>query len=292
MPRSPLPRTLLAILPIFGALLAALAAHQRWPIPLSLFAMAVVASASAIIYWPAPLAEQEPVEIAKTAEQVQQPELPKLIPMLTATAPPQATTAPPKSTPAPSEAGTVGTRADALITGEPHETDLLTGLLGPEAFFARLARELDRCRVAHQTAILVICDLDAFGEVNRTVGLADANRMLRQVADCFRLTVREGDVVSRLGGDEFGIFFPGLPEEVAKNRVRDLRAAVREAALLTLPEDGRLVTACIGTSCFPSDGDSMDELMAAARLSLANARRERQEKANKPIPSALVITRN
>ena len=292
MPRSPLPRSLLAILPIFGALLAALAAHQGWPIPLSLFAMAVVASASAVIYWSGPLSKREPVKIAETAEQAQPPALPNFIPVLTAAAHAVAAPAPPIYAPAPSEAGTVGTRADALITGEPHETDLLTGLLASEAFFARLARELDRCRVANQNAILVICDLDAFGEINRTVGLADANRMLRQVADCFRLTVREGDVISRLGGDEFGIFFPGLPAEVAENRVRDLRAAVREAALLTLPEDGRQVTACIGTSCFPSDGDSVNRLMAAAGLSLANARRERQENANKPIPSALVITRN
>jgi diguanylate cyclase (GGDEF)-like protein len=291
MPRSPLSRTLLAILPIFGALLAALAAHQRWPIPLSLFAMAVVASASAVIYWSAPLGKGEPVEIAATAEQSQPPALPNLIPVFAAAAPPPAVSEPSQSAPPP-DPGTVSTRADALITGEPHETDLLTGLLGSEAFFARLGSELDRCRAANQTAILVICDLDAFGEINRTVGLADANRMLRQVADCFRLTVREGDVVSRLGGDEFGIFFPGLPSDVAESRIRDLRAAVREAALLTLPEEGRLVTACIGTSCFPSAGDSVDTLMAAAKLSLAKARRERQENANKPIPSALVISRN
>jgi uncharacterized membrane protein len=142
MPRSPLTRTLLAILPIFGALLAALAAHQRWPIPLSLFAMAVVASASAVIYWSAPLAKRQPVEIAKATEQAQPPALPNLISMLSAAVQPQAVTAPApsQSAAAPSGAGTVGTRADALITGEPHETDLLTGLLGPEAFFARLAR--------------------------------------------------------------------------------------------------------------------------------------------------------
>ena len=200
MPRSPLPRTLLAILPIFGALLAALAAHQRWPIPLSLFAMAVVASASAIIYWPAPLAKQEPVEIAKTAEQVQPSELPKLIPMLTATSPPRATTAPPKSTPAPSEAGTVGTRADALITGEPHETDLLTGLLGPEAFFARLARELDRCKVANQTAILVICDLDAFGE-----------RQLRSGSLCWVAWEHRGCEEKSASGQKISARAPGPP---------------------------------------------------------------------------------
>ena len=292
MPRSPLLRTSLAILPIFGALLAALAEHKGLPIPLSLFAMAVVASSSAVIYWSAPLSKRNATPLAE----------PNLLVLATPNVMPEVAAAAEQLEPATEslsraaqrspKPGTVGTRADTLIAGESHETDLLTGVLGPEAFLARLSVELERCRSAQQTAILVICDLDAFGEVNRTIGLADANRMLRQVADCFRLTVREGDVIARLGGDEFGIFFPGLPAEIAETRVRDLRAAVREAALLTLPEEGRLVTACIGTGCFPADGSSVDTLMTAAALSLANARRERQENANKPIPSALVITRN
>lgn len=292
MPRSPVPRTLFAILPILGALLAALAAHQDWPIPLSLFAMAVVASASAVIYWSAPVSKRQhggtaeqsvPAavaveivsEVAASAQPIQEP-----TPVSPSTAMPMP------------EPDTIGTRADSLATGASYHTDLLTGLLSAEAFFVRLSSELNRCRDANQTAILAVCDLDAFGEINRTVGLVDANCMLRQVADCFRLAVREGDVLSRLGGDEFGIFFPGLPMEVAETRVRDLRAAVREAGLLTLPEGSPQATACIGISCFPADGDTAEALLAAADLSLASARRERQEKANLPIPAALVLTRN
>jgi diguanylate cyclase (GGDEF)-like protein len=291
MPRSPFQRTLFALLPILGALLAALAAHQGWPILLSLVTMAVVASAAAVIYWSAPLNRRRPGEATPS---VPAPLAPVVMPEITAAVehPEQVPESLPDTPPPLPEPGTIGTRADALITGEAAEMDLLTGLLGSNAFFARVAAALDRCRAAHHTAILVVCDLDAFGEINRTVGLADANRMLRQVADCFRLTVREGDVVSRLGGDEFGIFFPGLPPEVAETRVRDLRAAVREAALLTLSKEGPHVTACIGTGCFPADGDSVDALLAAAHLSLANARRERKENASRPIPSALVITRN
>jgi diguanylate cyclase (GGDEF)-like protein len=293
MPRSPVPRTLLAILPILGALLAALAAHQDWPIPLSLFAMGVVASASAVIYWSAPLSKRQHGD--GTAEQsVLNAAVPEIVSEVAAAAQPiQEPTlgSPSAAIPIP-EPGSVGTRADSLATGASYQTDLLTGLLSAEAFFARLSSELNRCRDANQTAILAVCDLDAFGEINRTVGLIDANCMLRQVADCFRLTVREGDVLSRLGGDEFGIFFPGLPMEVAETRVRDLRAAVREAGLLTLPEGSPQATACIGISCFPADGDTAEALLAAANLSLASARRERQEKANLPIPAALVLTRN
>jgi diguanylate cyclase (GGDEF)-like protein len=288
MPRSPLPRTLFAMLPILGALLAAIAAHRDWPIPLSLLTMAVVASAAAVIYWSAPLSKR------KSSQRVE-PSLPAVIPEVAAAAEPPddlAATLPAINIPFSPERGSIGTRAEALATGEARETDLLTGLLGSEAFFARLTSQLNRCKAANQTAILFVCDLDGFSEINQSFGLIDGNRMLRQVADCFRLTVREGDMLSRLGGDEFGIFFPGLTSEIAESRVRDLRAAVREAGLLTLPEGSPQMTACIGISCFPVDGDTVDTLVAAADLSLIKAKHERQEKANRPIPSALVLTRS
>ena len=293
MPRPPLPRTFFAMLPILGALLAALAAVKDWPLPLSLLAMTVIASACAVIYWSAPLSEGK-----SGGTQTQNPPaafIPAVMPAVAAaTAQPeeQVSASPASVTPSSPAAGSIGTRADTLVTGDSHETDLLTGLLGAEAFFARLTGELNRCQAANQTAILVACDIDAFGEINRTVGMVDANRLLRQVADCFRLTVREGDMLSRLGGDEFGIFFPGLPPEIAEARVRDLRAAVREAGLLTLPEGSVQVTACIGSSRFPADGDTVDTLVAAADLSLSRAKCERQQNATKPIPSALVLTRS
>lgn len=293
MPRPPLQRTLYAILPIAAALLAALAGQRAWPIALSLLAMAVTALASAVIYWSAPLSK--PWREHAPAPSMVETAAPTLVSEIAAAADqfegvaPEPAQEEEASSP---EASSIGTRADALATGEWRETDLLTTLLNSQAFEFRLANELERCRVADLTAILVICDLDSFGAINQTVGLVDANRLLRQVADCFRLTVREGDVLSRLGGDEFGIFFPGLPPEIAEARVRDLRAAVREAGLLTLEENSPQVTACIGISSFPADGGTVDALFAAANASLANARRERQEKASLPIPSVLVVARH
>ena len=137
----------------------------------------------------------------------------------------------------------------------------------------------------------MLCDIDGFREIKRKVGLVEGNTVLRQVADCFRLTVREGDVLARLGGDEFAIFFPGLPPEVAEHRVRDLRAAVREAGLLTLPQDAAQVTACIGTSCFPDHGTEPETLLAFASQAMATARRERQENADRPVAAAVVLSR-
>ncbi len=286
MPRQPLQRTFFAILPIAGALLAALAAYRGWPIALSLLAMAVIASASAVIYWSAPLAKgwREHGLASNVVETI----APAVVTEIAA-----AELAPePAQEAASLEQDNIGTRADALATGEWRETDLLTTLLNSDAFAIRLAAELERCKAANLTAILVICDLDGFSAINQTIGLVDANRLLRQVAECFRLTVREGDVLSRVGGDEFGIFFPGLPPEIAEARMRDLRAAVREAGLLTFEENSSPVTACFGISSFPADGETVDALAARANASLAAAKRERQENATVPVPSVLVVARN
>jgi diguanylate cyclase (GGDEF)-like protein len=297
MPRPPLQRTLFALLPIVGALLAALAGYERWPIALSLLAMTAVASASAVIYWSAPLkarknrtvresalVEESGIEVIaefpiSAAPEVSTPERRQSQDDLTISAP----------VPEPADAGT---RAEALATGRWHDTDLLTGLLNPNVFVARIATELERCRAANQTAILIVIDLNSFAAINEAIGLVDANRLLRHVADCFRLTVREGDVLARLGGDEFGIFFPGLPPEIAETRARDLRAAVREAGLQVLEEGSSQVTACLGMASFPADGESVDTLLAAANTSLTTAKHERQEGADKPTASVLVLTRS
>jgi diguanylate cyclase (GGDEF)-like protein len=292
MPRQPLQRTFFAMLPIAGALLAALAGHRGWPIMLSLVAMAVIASASAVIYWSAPLSKgwREHAPAQSTVESSS----PAVVSEIQAAAnqPEDIAPGPTQEAALSAEPDNIGTRADAIATGEWRETDLLTTLLNSDAFAMRLAAELERCKAANLTAVLVICDLDGFSAINQTIGLVDANRLLRQVAECFRLTVREGDVLSRVGGDEFGIFFPGLPPEIAEARVRDLRAAVREAGLLTFEENSSPVTACFGVSSFPADGETVDALAASANASLAAAKRERQENATLPIPSVLVVARN
>src|SRR5205807_2169395 len=125
------------------------------PIPLSLFAMAVVASASAVIYWSAPLSKRQAIAMAEQSTPIGPiPDLvPEMLPELAAAAQPEQKQAPlqPSAAIMLPEEGSIGTRADSLVTGQLHETDLLTGLLGPEAFFALLARGLPRCSDANLT---------------------------------------------------------------------------------------------------------------------------------------------
>jgi diguanylate cyclase (GGDEF)-like protein len=291
MPRSSMTRSLLALLPIFGAALAAVSSMEGWPLLPSLLALVMIGIASAVIFWSGPL------ERATGLAQLVVTPLPvhEILPpqsSLTAESAPQELMAPEPAPAAEMESEPLlsSTRAE-LLAGERATQDLLTGLFAPEFFFSRFTERLAQCSAAGQTAVLVICDLDRFGELNRTAGLANANRLLRAMADAFRLTVREGDLLARLGGDEFALFFPGLSPEIAESRVRDLRAAVREAALQTLEEKGRLVTVSVGISCFPRDGETGEAMFDAADYALQAAKRLRAEQASQPVPSAVVLTR-
>ena len=287
MPRTAMTRSLLALLPIFGAALAAVSSMEAWPLLPSLLALIFIASAAIVIFWSGPLEQQllaKPLPVHEIA-------IPQSSVTLAAAAEDVVATEPsPVAAPQEEEVLVSSTRTEQLA-GEHATQDLLTGLFAPEFFFSRFTQRLAHCAEAGQTAVLVICDLDRFGELNRTAGLANANRLLRAMADVFRLTVREGDLLARLGGDEFALFFPGLSPQIAEARVRDLRAAVREAALQTLDESGRLVTVSVGISCFPRDGETGEALFDAADLALQAAKRVRAEQASQPTPSAVVLTR-
>jgi diguanylate cyclase (GGDEF)-like protein len=109
-------------------------------------------------------------------------------------------------------------------------TDELTGLPNRRAFGERLSGEVARARRAGSPLGLAILDLDGFKGVNDRHGHATGDRVLCAVADALRVTVREGELLARVGGEEFGWILPGadLPAGVAAaERARAAVAAVR-----------------------------------------------------------------
>ena len=92
--------------------------------------------------------------------------------------------------------------------GEEARSDPLTGLPNRRAFEEKLA-ELER---SHATLSLAICDIDHFKRVNDTYGHAVGDRVIKAVAHTLRDNCG-GNMVARIGGEEFVVLFPGLDPE-------------------------------------------------------------------------------
>jgi diguanylate cyclase (GGDEF)-like protein/PAS domain S-box-containing protein len=118
---------------------------------------------------------------------------------------------------------------------------------------------------------LFIVDLDAFKDINDTLGHPFGDRLLQAVAARLRAACGPGDVVARLGGDEFALIRAPVvdPDEAAAVAVRLLAALASP-----FPVDGHSVsmTASLGFCVAPADGQEPEALMRHADLALHGAK--------------------
>ena len=159
-------------------------------------------------------------------------------------------------------------------------TDPLTGLLNRRGLTEALDRETARARRAGGTVALVLLDLDRFKQLNDTHGHPAGDAALVTVAAVLRGGLRAGDVAGRWGGDEFGIVFVDLPEEVAYDVVDRLRAN------LTHPSRGwrgRRVSFSAGVAALSGEAAVAADLMAKADAALYEAKAAGGNKARRAL---------
>jgi len=149
--------------------------------------------------------------------------------------------------------------------------DALTELPNRVLLLDRLKQGLARARWHKRLVAVLFVDLDRFKTINDTLGHEAGDRLLQQLADRFRRSVREGDTVARFGGDEFVIMLDDVAEE------SDI-AAVAKKVLETLAppfliDDQRLyITASIGISLYPNDGEDSGTLLKHADIAMYRAK--------------------
>jgi diguanylate cyclase (GGDEF)-like protein len=114
--------------------------------------------------------------------------------------------------------------------------DALTEALNRRAFFERAesARQL-ALRLRKPIALLML-DLDHFKQLNDSFGHACGDQALRTFTDTARGVLRDGDLMGRLGGEEFALALPGTPLEGAQHAAERLRQAVNEAVIGCAPD--------------------------------------------------------
>ena len=139
-------------------------------------------------------------------------------------------------------------------------TDRLTGLLNKGAFREMVEGEINRARRYGHPISLAFIDLDNFKQVNDTQGHARGDKLLQDVAETILFTVRKTDIVARVGGDEFTVFFPETDERQVRRAIEKL---VKSLEIMT-SQSGWQVTASIGAISCAEVCTTYDDLLGKA----------------------------
>lgn len=149
--------------------------------------------------------------------------------------------------------------------------DGLTDLPNRLMFGENLELTIAQAERAGQQAAILLMDLDHFKFVNDTLGHDHGDKLLLAVAERLKATLRKGDTLARMGGDEFTLLLPLVKDtdEVAaviKKIVASLASPFR------IGDDELTMTASIGISSYPQDGTTPEELLKNADSALYQAK--------------------
>ena len=143
--------------------------------------------------------------------------------------------------------------------------DPLTGLMTRKAFEDSFAAALDQAKATQSSLSLALLDIDSFLQINKQVGHAGGDVVLKAVAEVLR-QVGDDVLIARYGGDEFAVLFPNTEREQAFLKLERVRAEVESRTSFSdgaATVDIRL-TLSAGIAAFPIDGNDANELMRKA----------------------------
>jgi diguanylate cyclase (GGDEF)-like protein/PAS domain S-box-containing protein len=145
--------------------------------------------------------------------------------------------------------------------------DPLTGLFNRSIFNERLHQALAQAARFERSLALLFIDLDGFKLVNDTLGHNAGDALLAELATRLRTTLREGDVIGRMGGDEFVVLIEEFGEA---GQVAEVAKKVLETVARPYLLQGREfeVTASLGVSLYPEDGKDAQTLIKNADIAM------------------------
>jgi len=157
------------------------------------------------------------------------------------------------------------------------QTDLLTGALNRHAFEAYGERIISRHETAGKPLCLLLFDLDQFKSLNDRFGHAGGDAILMQFVAIARENIRPGDLLFRLGGDEFCCLLPETNLAQACEIGERVRGRIA-AATMDLANVKVKVTASIGVASAETFGCAIDVLLHEADMAVYDAKRQGRNK--------------
>lgn len=154
--------------------------------------------------------------------------------------------------------------------------DEVTGLPNRKLFLERLAAAAGTALQERTCMALLLVDLDAFRRMGAAFGPSAVDTLLVTVARRLLFQSGKDDTVARLGGDEFALLLPGSASRVEAGSLADCAGhAIRREIARPVALDGFEVrmSASVGISLFPEDGETAAHLLTSASAALNHAKR-------------------
>ncbi len=149
--------------------------------------------------------------------------------------------------------------------------DALTKLPNRYLLYDRLNMNISHAHRNQEKLAVMLLDLDRFKRINDTMGHPAGDMLLQEVALRLRDSLREGDTVSRLGGDEFCIIVEDIKH--VENTLKVAQKIFKALSKPFLLRDHELyITTSIGVSIYPNDGADVDSLIKNADTAMYEAK--------------------
>jgi diguanylate cyclase (GGDEF)-like protein/PAS domain S-box-containing protein len=162
-------------------------------------------------------------------------------------------------------------KAQAALLEYRANHDNLTNLPNRTYLSNHLSDIVARAFWQKRVVAVLFLDLDNFKKVNDTLGHDFGDLLLKEVGERLKKCLREGDIVSRLGGDEFVLVLADVAKLLDISIIaKKILAALSEPFEIEKTE--LYVTASIGISAFPSDGESAETLLKNADTAMYRAK--------------------
>jgi diguanylate cyclase (GGDEF)-like protein/putative nucleotidyltransferase with HDIG domain len=176
-------------------------------------------------------------------------------------------------------------------TKESALTDPLTELPNARGFYMMLEQRLAECqRMGRESLALISMDIDDFKQVNDQWGHAIGDRLLANVGRVIRKELRQMDILSRYAGDEFVAIMPMASQAMAEAAAARIRNAITQLKFSVRTGKAVEVDMSAGIACFPSDGETTEELLTAAARNMQkdkHARKNLLSMATMPTPTRM-----
>lgn len=139
-------------------------------------------------------------------------------------------------------------------------TDPTTGVANRQLFSELAILEIKRARRYGHPFTLAYIDVDDFKNINKYGSYQIGDRVLLTLAQTIKKTIRDTDILARIGGDEFALLLPGIGYETAHTVI----ARVQQQLVDTMDENKWPATFSIGAITFLNPPDSVDEIVEKA----------------------------